>query len=143
MAKYGTYAPSFRNTTNAYSRAKGGKREDLGGMYFRSRWEANYARYLNWLKEQGEIKNWEYEPETFVFHGATRGALSYTPDFVITEKDGAVVYHEVKGWMDSKSKTKLKRMEKFYPEIKITVIDEPAYNAIKKFSALIPEWEGG
>ena len=33
----------------------GGKREDLGGLYVRSAWEANYCRYLSWLIEQGEI----------------------------------------------------------------------------------------
>ena len=30
-----------------YSRGKSGKREDLGGQFFRSRYEANYARLLN------------------------------------------------------------------------------------------------
>lgn len=125
----------------AYSRARGGRREDLGGQYFRSGWEANYARYLNWLKARGEILEWVFEPQTFVFHGVTRGALSYTPDFKITEKDGSVVFHEIKGWMDGKSKTKLRRMSKYYPEVRVIVIGEAEYKAIKKFSAPIPGWE--
>ena len=33
--------------------------------------------------------------------------------------------------MDSKSKTKLKRMEKYYPKIKVILIDESAYKDIK------------
>lgn len=51
---------------NAYSRARGGRRADIGPMYFRSAWEANYARYLNWLLARGEIDRWEYEPENLL-----------------------------------------------------------------------------
>jgi hypothetical protein len=140
MQRYGCYSPVSKST-NAYSRAKGGKREDLENRYFRSAWEANYARYLNWLKAQGEIKDWQYEVDTFYFEGVRRGALSYMPDFKIFENDGRVLYHEVKGWMDSKSKTKLKRMKKYYPDIEVIVIGEKEYRAVAKYSALIPNWE--
>ncbi|MCV6900732.1 DUF1064 domain-containing protein, partial [Escherichia coli] len=87
--------------------------------FFRSSWEANYARYLNWLIAQGEIAKWEFECQTFVFHGITRGVISYTPDFKVYSKDGSHEWHEVKGWMDAKSKAKLKRMAKFYPAEKV------------------------
>src|SRR5690348_13804250 len=103
------------DSANAYSRAKRGRRADLEDRFFRSAWEANYARYLNFLKDSHEITDWEYEPETFIFHGVTRNPLSYLPDFKVIENDGSVVYHEIKGWMDSKSKSKLRRMAKFYP----------------------------
>lgn len=43
-------------------RSKGGIRPDLG-RYFRSAWEANIARYLNFLQKHGEIESWEYESE--------------------------------------------------------------------------------
>ena len=33
--------------------------------FFRSRWEANYARYLEWLCSIGQIAKWEHEPQTF------------------------------------------------------------------------------
>lgn len=144
LEKYGHAAgPMGLNTENPYSRTKSGKRADLGGLFVRSSWEANYARYLNWLIDQGEIHSWEYEADTFVFHGETRGAIHYTPDFKITERDGRIVYHEVKGWMDSKSKTKLKRMKKHYPDVKIIVIGEDEYKAISKWKDLLPEWETG
>lgn len=126
--------------TNPYSRARGGTRDDLG-FYVRSRWEANYARYLRFLKDKGEIHDWEYEPDIFVFHGEIRGSISYTPDFKVTENNGRVVYHEVKGWMDSKSKTKLKRMKKHYPDVEIIIIAWKEYNAISKYSGLIENWE--
>ena len=117
IAKYGTAGPVFKQEENAYSRTRGGRREDLDNRYFRSAWEANYARYLNWLVEQGDIQGWEYETDTFVFDGYTRGAMTYRPDFKVTEKDGSIVYHEVKGWMDGPSKTRLNRMKKHYPEV--------------------------
>lgn len=116
----------------AYSRGHQGKREDLDGLYVRSSWEANYARFLNWLILIGEIKNWEYEVDTFEFYAIKRGSRFYTPDFKVTNKDGSIEYHEVKGWMDQKSQTKLNRMKKYYPKIKLVLIDKDAYRAIEK-----------
>jgi hypothetical protein len=126
----------------AYSRGKMGKREDLNGLFVRSSWEANYARYLNWLIEQGEIKSWEYEADIFWFDEIKRGTRSYTPDFKIVNSDGSVEYHEVKGWMDSKSKTKLKRMAKYYPDIRVILIDAETYKAIQHdVRGFIKNWE--
>jgi len=131
----------FKPGQHAYSRAKGGIRPDLG-IFVRSSWEANYARYLNWLIEVGEIRGWEYEPETFEFEGIKRGTRTYTPDFKVTNLDGSVEYHEVKGWMDPKSKTKLKRMAKYHPGIKLVLIDKDVYYAIRReCKNLVPDWE--
>lgn len=122
---------------------KAGWRE-FGGVrkYYRSRWEANYARYLQWLKEHGQIAAWEHEPETFWFDGIKRGCMSYLPDFRVTELSGDVAYHEVKGWMDDRSKTKIKRMAKYHPTIRLIVIDAKEYKLIaKKMSRIILGWE--
>jgi hypothetical protein len=78
--------------------AKGGFREDLG-LYVRSAWEANWARYLTWLVSLGEIRKWEYEPETFEFP-IRKGSRFYTPDFRVVNRDETVEYHEVKGYLD-------------------------------------------
>jgi len=121
--------------------AQGGKREDLGDRYFRSMWESNYARYLNWLVEHQAIKGWQYEPDTFEFP-VKRGTLFYTPDFKVTNLDGSVEYHEVKGYMDPKSQTQLKRMAKYHPQVKVVVIDQQQYRAVAKaVAAMIPTWE--
>lgn len=109
--------------------------------YFRSRWEANYARYLQWLKARGDILDWEYEPETYWFEAIKRGVRSYLPDFRVHELNGAKILHEVKGWMDARSKTTLKRMAKYHPEVKIILIREKDYKALSRFSALIDGWE--
>lgn len=127
-------------SSSPYSRAKQGKREDIG-IFVRSSWEANYARYLNWLQANGEIDEWSYEPETFWFHSIKRGVRSYKPDFRITEK-GRVYFVEVKGWMDAKSATKLKRMKKYYPDVEIRVVGPKEYRAIKTtVGQIVAGWE--
>lgn len=136
--KNGTLAPNRHKTT-----WKGGWRE-IGGKrkFFRSRWEANYARFLEWLKTQGKIKEWQHEPKTFWFEGIKRGCVSYLPDFWVEELDGSDSFHEVKGWMDDRSKTKIKRMAKYYPNVKLIVISSKEYKTIEdNFSSMIVEWE--
>lgn len=120
-------------------RFKQGKRSDLSHNC-RSAWEANYARYLKFLISKGQIQGYEYEAEEFWFP-VKRGTRSYLPDFKVTLPSGQVEYHEVKGYMDAVSKTKLKRMAKYHPHIKIVVIGKAEYNAIKKWSSLIENWE--
>lgn len=116
-------------------------REDLG-FFVRSRWEANYARYLKWLEAKGDIAAWEYEPTTFRFEGVSRGPYTYKPDFVVIEPSGKRAYHEVKGWMDSGSRSRLKRFAKFYPAESLVVIDAKVYRQIEQTLArVIPNWE--
>ncbi len=121
--------------------AKGGKRKDLGDAYYRSSWESNYARYLAFLVKHGKILAWEYEPTIFYFPGVKRNPISYTPDFKVVYPNGEYQWHEIKGWMDSSSRSKLKRMAQFYPAETITVIDRAAYEAIAKWARLIGGWE--
>ncbi len=88
--------------------------------------------------------DWQYEPDTFYFEKIKRGTRSYTPDFKIFELGGRVVYHEVKGYMDAKSRTKLDRMARYYPQHVVLVIANKEMREIKnKLSTLIPNWETG
>lgn len=122
---------------------KGGWRE-IGGIkkYYRSRWEANYARFLSWMESNGQISGWSHEPETFWFEGIKRGCVSYLPDFLVIKKDGSREYHEVKGWMDNRSKTKIRRMAKYFPKIRLIVVDSKAYGRLKNsVSRIVPGWE--
>jgi DNA-binding transcriptional regulator GbsR (MarR family) len=133
-----------RQTMNRANASWGAAWREIGGYrkYYRSKWEANYARYLQWLLEKCEIKEWKHEPETFWFEGIKRGCLSYLPDFRVIENNGNVVYHEVKGWMDDRSKTKIKRMAKYHPRVKLIVIDAKGYAAVKKtMQPIILDWE--
>lgn len=103
-----------------------------GPVYFRSKWEAHYAQYLDWLIKNGEIKDWQYEAETFFFDGIKMGTNCYKPDFKVFNKDGSIEYHEVKGYFDSKSKTKIKRMAKYHPSVKVVLVERKQYDAIIK-----------
>lgn len=134
----GTYAPTRQKTTwKAAWRVIGGKRK-----FFRSRWEANYARYLEWLKQRGEIVEWQHEKTTFWFDKIKRGCVSYLPDFDVTEKDGSITYHEVKGWMDDRSATKIKRMAKYHPNQTLIVVQAKQYQELeRKVGKLIDDWE--
>lgn len=103
-----------------------------GLVWFRSKWEANYALYLDWLVKMGKIKEWEYETETYVFDGLKKGTTTYRIDFKVFYFNGSFEIHEIKGRMDAKSATKLKRMKLYHPEVKIVLIQKAQYDAIIK-----------
>jgi hypothetical protein len=129
-----------------------------------NKWERNYAAYLDFLVDGESITAWQREPVTFWFckigkqlkgehvepndvilkrakGGVVRGVRSYKPDFRIVNIDGSICYHEVKGFLDKQSKTKLKRMEKYYPDVKIRVVTSKNMREIAKWSKLIKGWE--
>ena len=114
------------------NRSKGGKREDLGGLYVRSKSEANYARYLNFLIKNNDIVRWEYEPDTFEFTNIKRGTRFYTPDFKVFYSNGSFEYHEVKGYDYPKGITARKRFSKNYPQYKLILIDQEWFKAAKR-----------
>lgn len=117
---------------------------NLGGrrFYARSKWEANYARYLEFQKQNEIIKEWYYEPETFWFGDIKRGVRSYLPDFKVCPSPGVHYWVEVKGYLDAKSATKLKRMAKYYPNEMVVVVDGKWFaNNNSKLKGLIKGWE--
>lgn len=159
-----------RRTTQTLPKGKQsytGKRKDLK-IFLRSGWEANMMRVfkLGLL----EYNKPEYEPKIFSFveWEKPRGqALSYTPDFRITEKKSKTKYWvEVKGnWLRPHDKTKMRRFKKHYPEDfdkLITVVSSKntktakfflelgvkpeliiEYNQVKKnLKDKVPNWEG-
>lgn len=114
---------------NQYSRCKKGKRSDLEGVYFRSAWEANYARILNYLSMA-----WEFEPETF----DVGESETYTPDFKLA--DGSFV--EIKGWWTEIGKRKVELFRQRYPQMKLQIIGRPEYTALyKQYGSIITHWE--
>ena len=122
--------------------AKSGRREDLGGVFFRSTWEANYARYLNKQIDDGEVTSWEYEPRKFVFTNITRGPWCYLPDFLLHYPDGKHEWVEVKGWMDGASRSKIKRFNTQFPDEPIYVLGAKEYKILcDTYSSTIPNWE--
>lgn len=137
MAFYAASKPAPKRPDSAGWREIGGKRN-----YYRSRWEANYARYLEWLRERGEIESWEHEPKTFWFEAIKRGVRSYLPDFRVVTKSGSVEYHEVKGRMDQRSRTKISRMAKYHPGVSLLVIGKRSYLELHaRLGRVVPGWE--
>lgn len=126
---------TIRTTTNAYSHCKRGKRSDLN-QFFRSAWEANIARLLNYYNIQ-----WKYEYKRFDFYNETSGVLSYQPDFYLPQTNEWI---EVKGWMDNKSIKRMELFAQYYPDENknLYLIDQNKYKIINElYKAIIPNWE--
>jgi len=108
-------------------------------MYFRSSWEFYYSLFLEKLKQEGKILDWAHEPKVFWYEGIKRGTRSYLPDFMITHLNGSEEYVETKGYMDNASKTKIKRMGIYHPEIKLRVVEKDWFKQnLKACKALVP-----
>jgi hypothetical protein len=96
---------------------------------------------LNWSIALGLVLRWKYEDLTFEFP-VPKGSKFYTPDFHVWLPNGESEFHEIKGYMDAKSKTKLGRMQTHYPQHHIKVIGKVEYAAVRdSVAALIPHWE--
>src|ERR1051326_7243550 len=112
--------------------------------YTRSGWEHNYCSYLDWLKAQGEIKVWEYEPQRYYFIDNSvkpPRALGngYLPDFKVINNDDSWYLVEIKG--RRVRIIKLKRMKRFYPEIRIELIEQKDYLILKKKVGRLLNWD--
>ena len=109
-----------RKSGNAFQYTKTGFRKDIE-LNVRSSWEANFVRVLNIYRI-----DFKFEPTVFPFP-VKRGTKAYTPDFYLTGSDELI---ELKGYLDDKSKIKLKRFKRYFPDefAKLTCI-------ISKYSA--------
>jgi hypothetical protein len=110
-----------------------GFRPDLG-HFCRSRWEANYARYL---LHTGHT--YEYEPTRFVIRLDDGSEHGYTPDFLV---DGTY-YVEVKGWMRAnRRQAEIIAAAQAQIGMPLILVDEPRFREIKRMCAgQIPAWE--
>lgn len=110
---------------------KSGNYEVGGKIYhFRSGYEYTYACYLELLKTNKSIKNWEYEPKRFDFP-IKRGCNSYLPDFKIIELDDSHYWVECKGYLDKKGATKIKRFAKYFPNERLEIVREAGIKEIR------------
>lgn len=126
-----------------FNNVKGGWRTIGGKRYhFRSKMEMNYARILQWEKEQALIEDWEYEPKEFWFEKIKRGVRSYKPDFKVVMKGGAHEWRETKGFHHKRGQTALKRMKKYYPGEKVVLVEYATFTTLsKQLSKIIKGWE--
>jgi len=118
------------------------------GVAFRSRWEANVARYFEALRTgristDFDVINWIYEPFRFRFP-VERGTIDICPDFALVLRGRPLTLVEVKGHLDKKSETQIRRLKKYYPDIfeNFLLFNGERYRAIEKSLApIIPGWE--
>ncbi|RLC38213.1 hypothetical protein DRH27_02805 [Candidatus Falkowbacteria bacterium] len=116
---------SNRNEVKAWFEC-GGKK-----FYSKSRLERRYASLLQVLKRGKQIADWQYEAFSFKFYppfipkqfkGKITGVRQYKPDFKITNLDGSIEWHETKGHLDNRDKTKLRCFNKYYPDEKLVFV---------------------
>lgn len=119
----------MRSSRELHTSANGGTRHDLG-RYFRSNWEANFARILNFHE-----RVWTYEEKTFQL----TETMSYTPDFYLADEN---VFYELKGIMNERSQDQLNLMQSIFPDVKIVLIDWKKYEMLKKTYKNLINWEG-
>jgi hypothetical protein len=116
---------------------------EIGGKrnFYRSRWEYRYALYLELMKQNKYIIDWFHEPHTFYFEGIKRGTNNYKPDFKVIFPSGKEEWYEIKGYMDAKSATKIKRMAKYHPQIILNVVDKKWFNENgRKLKGILKGW---
>lgn len=109
------------------SRFREGYRKDTGS-FFRSSWEANVARILDYKGIPYEYEKQPYSLET----------IDYLPDFFL----GGGIILEVKGVWDADSRRKVYQFTKNVIDFKLFPIDADMYIDLKKrFSPEIVGWE--
>jgi hypothetical protein len=94
-----------------FGKCSGWKRIKYRDIWMRSSWEVAYAKYLD---KQGT--KWQYESKTFDL-----GNTTYTPDFYLPETD---TYIEIKGYWNERSKWVFPLFKKFFPKIKIKLLQK-------------------
>jgi hypothetical protein len=113
---------------------KGAFRKDLN-QYFRSKFEANFARFLSWLN----IK-YEYETNKTIFK--LNDGRTYICDFYLPEIEQ---YVELKGFdWKKKIQDKYEVFKKEFPKIKWNILyqkSEEWKQIVKNYSKLIDNWE--
>ena len=124
------YGKAAKSTNGDY---KGGHRNDIDNIYFRSSWEANIARVFKY-------KNIEFEFEEHRFELIVNGVETvYIPDFFIKQSN---MYVEVKGYWREDAKIKFECFKNQYKDIKIMVIGPKEYKNIEKiYKNIIINWE--
>lgn len=149
-------------TNRQYANVKPGKAEDLSyGHNYRSGWERDFARVLEFLQNWGVVEGWDYEPQRFDFQGLgyKLGPFVYTPDFVVKFNDyidqkkieyirdilpverSQTVYIEVKGQEKGKDRNKWRRFRKHTGNTLWIIKKEEMFLLQTKFKQQIPFWE--
>lgn len=116
---------------------------------YHSRYEADWARYLDHLQQGGQIRAWVQNTTRFnlsegVEYATKAGvdtAWSWTPDFLVWLSDGTCEIHEVSGWRHNRKAVQLEQFAIDYPNIPVREVLKADLIAIQK-SGLAGEIHG-
>lgn len=79
---------------------------------YRSKEEREYAEMLDVKLKAGDIRAWKHEKLRL----GLGDRVTYTPDFLVWTKDGAIELHEVKGgWIRDVGRVKFKVAQEQFP----------------------------
>lgn len=98
---------------------------EYNGEKYHSKFEAHYARELDYRLRAGDIKSWRRQIKIpLVVNGST--VCSYVADFEITHNDGSLEIIETKGCWTDIAKLKWKILLVTYgaehPDVKLTIV---------------------
>lgn len=116
-------------TSPRAARAKAGVRADLGDIYFYSRWEANFARLLDFFSIR-----WVHQPKTFRLL-----RQNYTPDFYLPELD---LFVEIKNFLAPYSYQRDQEFRLCYPDTQLLLLLKEEYLILQEqYAEKIRNWE--
>lgn len=114
-----------------------------------SNYEYDYALFLDYSYENGDIAGWVRNTTQFGFstpveYPNKRGASikSHRPDFLVFNLDGTYEIHEVKGWMNAKATAVDEQFRKDYPNLTYRMIGKDEMLALQaEFKDKLWGWE--
>ena len=89
---------------------------------FRSKGEFQIAKYLQFLKDFYQIKDWAYEQTKFCFPSEQDPVKTWLVDFDVINNDGTFYYIEFKGHVEPDTKRKLILLAKYKPEVQVDMV---------------------
>lgn len=105
------------------SRSKGPKAPSVRPWHpYRSKWEWEYARYLDLLKAAKQVDGWWYEEHSFLIGVGA----SYTPDFLVVWAGNRAEYHEVKGYRREAAMVRLRAAALAHPDEVFVLVTKKA-----------------
>lgn len=94
----------------------GAKSTQYGGVYYHSKFEAAYAKELDWRLKAKDIKSWERQVKISLDVNG-KHICNYFIDFKVIHNDDSVEYVEVKGFETDVWRLKWKLFEAIFNEI--------------------------
>lgn len=85
---------------------------------YRSKLEAQYAGHLEALRHVGDVRDHRYEALRLIL----AKDCTLTPDFLVRTKDGAIEFHETKGFLREDAMIKLRVAARLFPFWKFILV---------------------